>query len=112
MPSRMPQSLEDILIAVWRQTLLENKNVVNLEGQTYPVKTTKGFGLKQVDFVVADEPIRGLEQNPATKSRWATLARDGKKVMQFLQSGRYIAAVVDGKLHAYGRVSKNEDLSE
>jgi hypothetical protein len=31
--------------------------------------------------------IRGLEQNPETKSLWAQLARSGKKVMQFLSEG-------------------------
>ena len=41
--------------------------------------------------------IRGLEQNPQTKSRWAQLARSGKKVMQFLSEG-YVANVVDGKV--------------
>jgi len=34
--------------------------------------------------------IRGLEQNPDTKSRWAQMARSGKKVMQFLSEGRYV----------------------
>ena len=38
--------------------------------------------------------MRGLEQNPETASRWAQLARQGKKVMQFLQGRRYIAVVV------------------
>ncbi len=27
--------------------------------------------------------------------------RDGKKVMQFLEGGRYIAVVADGKVHLY-----------
>jgi hypothetical protein len=30
------------------------------------------------------------------------MARSGKKVMQFLQNGRYVANVVDGKLTMYG----------
>jgi hypothetical protein len=30
-----------------------------------------------------------------TKSRWAQMARLGKKVMQFLSEGRYVANVVD-----------------
>jgi hypothetical protein len=38
--------------------------------------------------------IRGLEQNPETKSRCAQMARSGKKVMQFLREGRYVANVV------------------
>ena len=46
--------------------------------------------------------MRGLEQNPQTKSRWAQLARKGSKVMQFLSAGRYIAVVYDGKVIHYG----------
>jgi hypothetical protein len=45
--------------------------------------------------------IRGLEQNPDTKSRWAAMARDGKKVMQFISEGRHVANVVDGKVTIY-----------
>jgi hypothetical protein len=33
----------------------------------------------------------------------AQLARSGKKVMQFLSEGRYVANVVDGKVTLYGR---------
>ncbi|MGB2634759.1 MAG: hypothetical protein WAM58_12565 [Candidatus Acidiferrum sp.] len=45
--------------------------------------------------------MRGLEQNPDTKSRWAAIARNGTKVMQFLEAGGYIAVVSDGKVHLY-----------
>jgi hypothetical protein len=31
------------------------------------------------------------------------MARAGKKVMQFLSEGRYVANVVDGKVNLYGR---------
>jgi len=50
------------------------------------------------------------EQNPETKSRWAQLAREGKKVMQFLSGGRYVANVVDGKATVYWKLlhSKQE----
>ncbi|MGA9884570.1 MAG: hypothetical protein WBQ34_12700 [Candidatus Acidiferrales bacterium] len=51
-----------------------------------------------MDFVFDGNEIRGLEQNPDTKSRWAKLARSGKKVMQFLSEGRHVAVVVDGKV--------------
>jgi hypothetical protein len=47
--------------------------------------------------------VRGLEQNPDTRSEWAKLARAGKKMMQFLGEGRYVAVVVDGKVNFYGR---------
>ncbi len=49
------------------------------------------------------DQIWGLEQNPKTKSNWARMARAGKKVMQFLSEGRYVANVVDGKVTMYGR---------
>jgi hypothetical protein len=59
--------------------------------------------LRQGDFVFDGNEIRGLEQNPETKSRWAQMARAGKKVMQFLSEGRYLANVVDGKVSLYGK---------
>jgi hypothetical protein len=58
-------------------------------------------GLKQVDFCFEGHELRGLEQNPDTKSKWAAMARDGKKVMEFLDGGRYVAVVVDGKMKTY-----------
>jgi hypothetical protein len=55
-----------------------------------------------VDFGFEGNKIRGLEQNPETKSRWAQMARFGKKVMQFLSEGHYVANVVDGKALLHG----------
>ena len=63
----------------------------------------RSLHLSQVDFIVEDKEIRGLEQNPDTKSRWAALAREGRKVMQFLIEGRYVAVVVDGEAKVYRR---------
>jgi len=54
-----------------------------------------------VDFVFDGSEIRGLEQNPDTRSEWAKQARSGKRVMQFLSAGRYVAVVVDGKVTFY-----------
>jgi hypothetical protein len=93
--------LEDALLSVYRQSLIENKKTVTLEGQSFPVRLTAKRKLKQVDFQFDGRELRGLEQNPETKSRWAAMARSGKKVMQFLEDGRYIAVVVDGKVHLY-----------
>jgi hypothetical protein len=31
-------------------------------------------------------------------SKWAAMAREGKKVIQFLGGGRYVTVVVDGKM--------------
>ena|SRR5690242_3911305 len=99
----MDRSFEQVLIEVWRQTLVENLKAVKVGGESYPVRRTAKRGLRQVDFVLDGTEIRGLEQNPDTKSRWAQLARSGKKVMQFLSGGRYVANVVDGKVTRYGR---------
>ena len=101
--SAMNPSFEKSLADVWRQVLVENATVVELDGNRYPVRITPRKGLRQVDFVYDGNEIRGLEQNPDTKSRWAQLARAGKKVMQFLSEGRYVANVVDGKVILYGR---------
>ena len=94
--------MEPTLIEVWRQALIENTKFVVLGTERYPVRRTPKRGLRQVDFVLDGNEIRGLEQNPETKSRWAQMARAGKKVMQFLSEGRYVANVVDGKVNLYG----------
>jgi len=99
----MNSSFEQTLIEVWRQALVENANFVELGKERSPVRKTPKRGLRQVDFVFDGSEIRGLEQNADTKSRWAQMARSGKKVMQFLSEGRYLANVVDGKVTLYGR---------
>ena len=95
-------SLQEVLVSVWRQTLVDGAKFVEIDGQKYPVRETSGRRLKQVDFRFEDHALRGLEQNPDTKSKWAAMARAGKKVMQFLDGGRYVAVVVDGKMKTYG----------
>ena len=71
--------------------------------ERFVVRRTPKRSLRQVDFTFDGNEVRGLEQNPQTKSRWAQMARSGKKVMQFLSEGRYVANVVDGKVTLYGR---------
>jgi hypothetical protein len=95
-------TLEEAMVEVWRQALAEGAGDVDLEGQKFPVRVTPRKGLREVDFVFEGQPLRGLEQNPKTESRWAQLARTGHKVMQFLSAGRYIGVVVDGKVTLYG----------
>lgn len=98
----MKLSFEQALIEVWRQSLVENAKTVELGAEQFAVRRTPKRGLRQVDFSFEGREIRGLEQNPQTKSRWAQMARAGKKVMQFLSEGRYVANVADGKLTLYG----------
>ena len=93
----MNASFQQTLVDVWRQVLVENASVVGLGGKSYSVRITPRKNLRQVDFMFDGNEIRGLEQNPETASRWAQLARSGKKLMQFLSEGQYVAVVVDGK---------------
>ena len=97
----MPKELAEALVAVWRQAMVENAKVVQLDGKSYPVRRTARRNLRQVDFTFDGQAIRGLEQNPETQSRWAQLARAGQKVMQFLVDGRYIGNVANGKVTLY-----------
>ena len=100
----MRLDLEQTIVEVWRQAMLEHTKFVSLGSERYPVRVTPKSKLRQVDFVFDGTEMRGLEQNPNTKSRWAQLARSGKKVMQFLRDDRYVANVVDGKAKLYGRM--------
>ncbi len=99
----MAANLEETLTSVWRQALVQEAKTVTLERRNFPVRRTSRSRLREVDFEFEGQNLRGLEQNPETASRWAQLARQGKKVMQFLQQRRYIAVVVDGKVQLYGR---------
>jgi len=96
-------ALDEALLSVWQQALVERKKRVRLGDDSYPVRHTAKSKLAQVDFEFAGQRIRGLEQNPATASRWAQLARKGAKVMQFLINDRYIAAINDGKITHFSK---------
>ena len=79
----MNPSFEQTLVEVWRQILVENVKVVVLETERYPVRLTPKSRLRQVDFTFDGNKIRGLEQNPETKSRWAadgTVGQEGDAV--------------------------------
>ena len=101
-------TLDEALLAVWRQALAENANIVELAGRRYPVQRTSRRRLRQVDFELDGQPLRGIEQNPETKSRWAELARAGQKVMQFTSGARYLANVTEGKVTFYYRRERGE----
>jgi hypothetical protein len=95
-------SFEEALADIWRQVLVESSDVVKLGTERFPVRQTPKSHLRQVDFTFDGRNIRGLGQNPKTKSRWAQMARSGKQVMRFLSEARYVANVVDGKVTLYG----------
>ena len=93
-------SIQEALIEVWRQVLRVRSKSVTFGDQIFIVKRTSG-GLLQIDFAFEGIEIRGIEQNPNTKSKWAKMARSGEKVMQFLREGRYFANVASGKVTMY-----------
>jgi hypothetical protein len=94
-------TLGDTLISVWQQALGEGRKDIELEGETYPVTVSKAKGLRMAEFNVGPYRIVGIEQNPRTGSRWAELAREGSRIMQFRCKGRYVANVCEGKLLRY-----------
>ena len=100
-PDKSSSGLEETLLSVWRQALVGGATAVRVGGKNYPLRKTAKRGLRQVDFEIEGETMRGLEQNPETQSRWAQMARQGAKIMQFLSAGRYVANVADGKLTLY-----------
>jgi hypothetical protein len=102
----MKPSFEEALVAVWRQALVDQADAVKLGSERYPVTRSKAKQLRQVAFDFDGNTIMGIEQNPKTKSRWAAMARAGKKVMQFIHDGRYVAVVAGGKVIQYGTSRK------
>jgi hypothetical protein len=94
-------AVDEAFLSVWRQALVEQKKIIDVGASTFSVRRTAKHGLARIDFELNGLEFRGLEQNPQTKSRWAKMARDGAKVMQFLRAGRYVGVVADGVLKQY-----------
>jgi hypothetical protein len=94
-------TLGDALISAWQQALSEVRDNIELDGRTYRVTVLRSKGLRMVEFEYGPHAIVGIEQNPKTASRWAELARQGNRIMQFRCSGRYVANVCEGKLLRY-----------
>jgi hypothetical protein len=106
----MTANFSEVLIEVWRQALVDKSDTVKLGSESYKVTQSKAKRLRQVEFVFEGKTIIGIQQNPNTKSRWAELAREGKKVMQFIVERTYAANVADGKVTLYGqRIPAHED---
>jgi len=94
-------TLAELLLSAYQQTMVDGKTEVDLAGHTYRVTRTRSGQLRVVSFLYSDQLIEGIEQNPEKASRWAQLAREGKRVMQFRCRGRYIANVCEGTLLRY-----------
>ena len=93
--------LAEDLVAVWRQVLANGADDVELGGATFPVTRSRAKGLRIVYFTYHGQRFEGIEQNPETRSRWAELARQGQRIVQFKAAGRYFANVCEGKVTRY-----------
>ena len=96
-----PRELADLLVDVWRQVLVDGLAEITVGRRRLPVEFTKTKHLRTVEVLYRSVRLFGIEQNPRTSSRWAKLAREGKRVMQFNAGGRYVANVCEGKLFRY-----------
>ena len=86
------------------EQLMSGSGVV-VGGREFRVSRTGSRRFRTVRFVAGGEKYQAIEQNPEKPSRWGQLARLGHRVVQFrdLQAQKYVAAGVNGEVHAYGR---------
>jgi hypothetical protein len=84
---------------------LMNGDKVMLDVQRISVRRVGSGRLRMVQFKLDGHIFEAIEQNPEKPSRWGQLARAKHQVVQFrdVQSHKYVAVSVDGKLTEYGR---------
>ena len=73
--------------------IFSDKDIIEIEGESYKVKVFTKSGLKYVDV----GEYRIVEQNPKKSSKWAQMARDGKQILWVFRGRSYYARVVDGQ---------------
>lgn len=80
-------------------------HVVWVGKKSLKVERTGSRRFRTVRFEIGGREYQMIEQNPEKPSRWGKLAREGHRVVQVrdLESGKYVAAVVDGKVTEYTR---------
>src|SRR5713101_2588106 len=83
---------------------------VDLQGQSIRVRRTSSQRLKTVAFDMDGRKYEAIEQNPHKPSQWGKLASSGHQVVQFkdVQSNKFVAVSVDGKVKEYGIQSRQK----
>ena len=78
---------------------------VEVQGKQERVGRTSAQRLRTMTFRMQGREYRAIEQNPEKPSQWGQLARSGHQVVQFkdVQTNRFVAVAVDGKVKEYGR---------
>jgi hypothetical protein len=69
------------------------------------ISSLKGFGMAARSWLAREPFTHSVGGGHRERSTWMLSLREssaGKKVMQFLSEGRYVANVVDGKVTLYG----------
>jgi hypothetical protein len=79
--------------------------VVSIGQRPIKVERTGSRKFRTARVDLAGREYQMIEQNPEKPSRWGKLAREGHRVVQVrdVESGKYVAAVVDGKVTEYTR---------
>ena len=84
-----------ILVA---EGIFSGKSTIVIENKSYKVKIFTKSRLRYVDI----EGYRIIEQNPDKDSKWAKMAREGKKIVWIFKGRGYYARVVDGHFTLIG----------
>jgi hypothetical protein len=94
--------LDHAILQSVAQQMLEREEI-SISGKRIKVQRVSRQLLRSVAFAMNGREYRAIEQNPEKSSRWAQLAREGHKVVQFRDetAGRYAAVSVDGKIKEY-----------
>lgn len=86
-------------------------SVVPAAEKTVKVERTGSLKLRTARLEVDGREYQMIEQNPEKPSRWGKLAREGHQVVQVrdVELGKYVAAVVDGKVREYGKLRRSDN---
>ena len=96
--------LDRAILVSMAQQMMTGPEVVIQDRRSRVTRTgTRRF--RTVKFEMDGKQYQAIEQNAEKPSRWGKLAREGHRVVQVrdLQSGKYVAAVVDEKVTEYSR---------
>lgn len=79
--------------------------MVSIGKNSIKVEKTGSRRFRTIRFEIGGREYQMIEQNPEKPSRWGKLARQGHRVVQVrdIESGKYVAAVLDGKVTEYTR---------
>jgi hypothetical protein len=104
------QNLNHELLKAATEQMMKG-TLVSIGRKSVKVERTGSRKFRTLRLNVDGREYQLIEQNPDKSSRWGKLARDGHQVVQVrdVDSGKYVAAVVDGKVLEYGRLKRRQE---